>query len=312
MKHHLAYYLSLSTLLLVVGVTSTTTTSSQHLRGRSSDDEHYDIVSVAPPRLFEEHSLPHYQIIEPPSSLATHDHHERRALQSNNNDCNSNEHSLSITLTSDRHSNADNTFTISTKGGDETTNNNNSRWNALYTASGELNNGPITMCISPSNNRYRFEAIDSYSDGIIGGYYELSLDGVRIFRTPDGQWSRSVHKFTVGTEEEENVGIATTAGDKSDNIEEELEVFELKMGTGFPTSVVVPNPAPATPPSSISGGNGSASINTAKPPTPKPSPPPPPAAKPEPVVTATTTVSTGTMTEREHQWLDEHNVRREK
>ncbi len=315
---HLAH-LSLSTLLV-----SATSTATTHLRGDSSHDEQ-DI--SAPPRLFEEHSLD--QIIEPQSSLglasATHDDddQDRRDLQTINN-CNSNEHSLSISLTSDKHSNTDNKFTISTKEDETTTttnNNNNNRWNSLHATSGELNE-PITMCISP-NHRYRFEALDSYSDGIVDGYYEVRLDGVKIFRTPGGRWSRSVHKFNVGEEVEDGI----VAGDKSDveadaeeieekteeELEEELEGFELKMGTGFPTSVAVmttpPNPAPATPKPTKKPPSSGDSAPTAAKPTPRPAPP---AAKPEPApVTTSATVSMGVMTEREHQWLDEHNVRRE-
>mmetsp|Transcript_24941 Transcript_24941/g.49838 ORF Transcript_24941/g.49838 Transcript_24941/m.49838 type:complete len:422 (-) Transcript_24941:122-1387(-) len=276
-------YLSLSSLIVVSTVSSA---SSTQLRGSEEDIS-------APPRIFEEQS-PHHIIIESPQSLSSSTHQEQRALQN----CNSNQQSLRITLNPDEHTNTDNEFTISFRQNDGT-------WQPLGYRSGELRDGAFTMCLS--SGRYRFEAIDSYSDGVLGGGYAVKLNGSTIFSTPGGQWSRMVHKFNVD-------GAESATATVEEEEEPEVQLMMASQGTGFPTSVVdiytPPNPAPVTP-------------KPTKKPTPKPTngtsnPPPPAPANIVAVVTypdtATTNsaVSTGTMTKREHQWLDEHNTRREK
>mmetsp|Transcript_32904 Transcript_32904/g.49585 ORF Transcript_32904/g.49585 Transcript_32904/m.49585 type:complete len:425 (-) Transcript_32904:2143-3417(-) len=279
-------YLSLSSLIIVSTASSTSTTQ---LRGSEED-------ITAPPRIFEEQSLHNNNIESPQSLISTHQ--EQRALQN----CNSNQQSLRITLNPDEHTNTDNEFTISIRQNDGT-------WQPLGYRSGELRDGAFTMCLS--SGRYKFEAIDSYSDGVLGGGYEVKVDGSTIFSTPRGQWSRMVHKFNVDD------GVASaTAVEEEEEEEPELQLMMAsQQGTGFPTSVVdiftAPKPAPVAP-------------KPTKKPTPKPtsgtSNPPPPAPAnivavvtyPNTATSAATTVSTGTMTEREHQWLDEHNTRRQK
>lgn len=277
-------YLSLSSLIVVSTASST---SSTQLRGSEED-------ITAPPRIFEEQSPHHTNIIESTQSLLS-THQEQRALQN----CNSNQQSLRITLNPDEHTNTDNEFTISIRQNDDT-------WQPLDYRSGELRDGAFTMCLS--SGRYKFEAIDSYSDGMLGGGYAVKLDGSTIFSTPGGQWSRMVHKFNVDDGAESSTAI------EEEEEEQEVQLMMASQGTGFPTSVVdiftAPKPAPVAP-------------KPTKKPTPKPTngtsnPPPPAPANIIAVVTypdtatSATTVSTGTMTKREHQWLDEHNTRREK
>ena len=331
-----AAYLSLATLFAVVG--TTTSSTSTQLRGTQEEE----ISTLAPPRVFfaEHSSLLHNDdtttIVLPQqpslSSSAAHQQHSRvlqsRALQTNNN-CNTNEQSLQIILSPDKHTDTDNSFTISIR--------QNGRWVELHSHSGTLPSSSFNMCLV-SSGRYRFEAIDSYSDGILnGGKYEVVLDGVKIFTTPSGDWSRNVHKFDVELTNN-NADVADTERveelPEEDVIVEEEEEVEMQllmadeelMSTSIPTSVMVmtkkptkkPTPQPTSNSGGNSGGSGGASSTTSPPsskptpkPTPKPTQKPTPAAESSPSGSSQT-VSTGVMTEREHQWLDEHNIRREK
>ena len=327
MKYTAAYHLSLATLLAVVG--TATSSSSTQLRGTQEED----ISTLAPPRVFsaEEHSsLLDDTIVLPQqpslSSSAAHQQSRARALQTNSN-CNTNEQSLQIILAPDKHTDTDNSFTISIR--------QNGRWVDLHSHSGTLPS-PFNMCLV-SSGRYRFEAIDSYSDGILnGGKYEVVLEGVTIFTTSSGDWSRNVHKFDI--ELNDNGSSNTYDGADTERVEEipeeengiveEEEVVEMQllmadeelMSTSIPTSVMVmtkkPTKKPTPQPTSSSGGGGSGapSTTTSPPsskPTPKPTQKPTPAAESSPSGSSQT-VSTGVMTERELQWLDEHNIRREK
>jgi len=344
-----AYLLSSLATLYIVGTTTTTTsaadassssTSTHQLRG--SEEGTSSI--TAPPRIFfveeeEEHSVLLHDttttiLLQSSSSSSHPEEQTSRALQSS---CNSNEQSLQIILLPDTHSKDDNSFTISIR---QQTNN----WSKLHTqhATTEMTQQSFHMCLS-SSGKYRFEAIDSYSDGIDNGYYEVRLDGTTIFTTPvgSGGWSRSVHKFDVvltnedGVEEQQQLQQQqqqqVTPEDETNDVEDEPELqLLLKSGaTEIPTSTIVlssPNVAPVTtkkptmkptsqPISSTGstvggdgGGTGSTGGST-PPPSSKPTPKPTPAAEPS---GTSSNVSTGQMTEREHQWLDEHNKRREK
>jgi hypothetical protein len=292
-------YLSLSTLI-------GTTVSAATLRGSDENE------SILPPRVFDEQQ----GVMESSSSVSSISHgggSSKRTLQ-----CASNQ-LLRITLSPDAHSNDDNEFIVSIQERD-------GNWRFLDEKRGTID-GEFTLCLSPGH--HKFEAIDSYSDGILnGGSYQVSLGGSIIFRTPSGEWHRTVHKFDVEGSTNTNESTSTAGGER---VEEEPE-FLLMMrqgGTNIPTSVAVgntaPNPAPPT-------------RKPTKQPTPQPqpqptpnNPPPSPPSEPEgdeelvnnqdqqntntdpapAPAPASGTVSTGTMTAREREWLDEHNKRRQ-
>ena len=105
------------------------------------------------------------------------------------------------------------------------------------------------MCLT-SSGRYRFEAIDDYSDGIVNGRYELRLDGTQLFTTPSGEWSRSVHKFDIVLSNEDRMEEQpnTIADVEEEEEEPELQLLMASGATEIPTSTIVlsPNSAPMT------------------------------------------------------------------
>jgi hypothetical protein len=292
------FYLSLSTLICATG--------SATLRGSDGDE------MVAPPRVFDEQKQQQRQIL-PSSSKWTHREEEEQApaaVTSSSHggstrtlQCNSNQ-LLRVTLSPDAHSDVDNKFIVSIQ-------ENNGSWRFLDEKSGTYD-GDFTMCLSPG--RHKFEAIDSYSDGIKnGGSYKVTLGGSIIFRTPGGEWSRTVHKFDVLGNEQP----APTTGDRAGDREDPDFKLMRSFGTAIPTSVAVFSPPnPPNPPNPA-------------PPTTKPSPnPPTPPSEPqgnvelvgnqdhqvdnnEVVASGSGNVSAGVMTDRDKLWLKEHNDRRQ-
>ena len=293
------------------------TVSSATLRG--VEDE-----MSAPPREFQ---AVHSNNME---SASTHHNENRIALEN----CNSDEELLQVTFIPDKHSDGDNQFTISIK--------QNDKWNKLAKKSGELEE-TFTLCLSPGY--HRFEAIDSHSDGILDdGYYKVSLGGRTIFQSPDGKWSRVVHKFDVLGSSYNN--DKTTDDDDNDKEEPEAELLAMMpQATEFPTMVLAsaPNSSPSSPTTKNPTPRPTTKTPTPRPTTNEPSllqttlepilaieemiaesstqesttdaptskPSRRPSRRPTAEVTSVANVSTGEMTERDEQWLEEHNVRRE-
>jgi hypothetical protein len=284
-------YISISTLIGTV--------ASSTLRGADREED------IATPRFFNEQydSIVRSTAAELSSALWIHKEeeygqqsgsvkspsHGGRSLQN----CDNTQTLLSVTLLPDAYSQMDNKFTVSVRENDS--------WRRISEKVGTFE-GDFTVCIS--SDYYKFEALDSHADGIRGGGYVVSLGGNKIFHTPDGDWSRVVHKFNV-------LGSSTSS---STNESSDMLKMLRTGATDFPTSSAVAPPAPpAQQPTPATLPPPSPTAPIPPPPTP-PSPPPP--SPPPPTAPASvstmTAVSVGTMTDRDLSWLNEHNIRRQK
>lgn len=297
-----AAYLSLSALI-------GTSTSAATIRGSDEDE------LIGPPRVFEEQQL----IVESSSTGELSSSKWTHQEEEEEEEVSSISHSggsrtlegcddsqlLRVSLSPDSYSVSDNEFILYFKEG------------STYTFLAEkrgLFDGDYTICLSPGE--HKFEAIDSYGDGILdGGFYKVALDGKTIFQTINGEWTRNVHKFDV-------LGTADNSAPSPAPPSEPEVQLNMADGTSFPTGVAPnpPNPPAPQPPAPqptapqptapqptapTNDDDDDDSVNDAlipPPPTPTPPSPTPPSDN----------VSTGTMTSRDTAWLIEHNSRRQK